>query len=340
MRLAVKGTAVGVIALSLVFAEVGLGTAEHTNEDFFDFIITANVGDDDAPNLQDPRAVGTFRYQRHLSTPTLDAPAGWLDGDRNAYSCAYAFLTYRGHIVGRTTYSYIDPPGSGNAPVINDKFMHEGIRHWADGSLDGNPELEQMDPGTSCPGPAGPSDQFPSPGSLPNNLPVVTFQHGPHTIEVRDFADPADSDNVGPGHEFSIVSESDRRIDIIAFQDGTPVLAIRYDLITTAVVPGTDHPVTMFSRGGGAFHLSDLKTRTQGGRATITGRIHPPAPAERVSLTFFANGPALRKVAKNSATLNAESRFRKSLRVPAESTRCRIRVAVQGDAVGKKMFRC
>jgi hypothetical protein len=110
-----------------------------------------------------------FNYRRELDTPTLDAPAGWIDGDRRAYGCAYGFLTYRGHIVGRTTYSYIDPPGDGNEPRIIDRHMHEGERHWATGAPDGNPEPEQMEPGTSCPGQNPTSDQFPacSPGSAP-----------------------------------------------------------------------------------------------------------------------------------------------------------------------------
>jgi hypothetical protein len=59
-----------------------------------------------------------------------------------------------------------------------------------------------------------------------------------------------------------------------------------------------------------------------------------------VSLTFFANGSPLRRIAKKSTTLDEHSGFQKSFRVPTESTRCRIRVAVRGDAVGKKTFRC
>jgi hypothetical protein len=343
MRSGVRIVAVSMTALSLMFMEVGLAAADHTSEDFMDFIITANVGDDPAPKLQDPRAVGTFRYQRHLATPTLDAAAGWVDGDRKGYQCAYTFLAYRGFIVGRATYSYLDPPGDGNEPRILDRFMDEGARNY-DGTLNtydvpaGGGEAQPA-PGRSCPFPLEKAYD-PLTGD-PGPKPVVTFQHGPHTIEVRDHADAADIDNVGPGHKFSIVSESNERIEVIAFQDGSPVLAIHYDLMTTAVIPGTDHPVTMFSNrhleGTTTHHL---KVRTKGGRATISGRIQPPAPGEKVSLTFFANGSPHRKIAKKSDTLNTDSRFRKSFRVPADSTRCRIRVAFQGDAVGKKTFRC
>jgi hypothetical protein len=91
---------------------------------------------------------------------------------------------------------------------------------------------------------------------------------------------------------------------------------------------------------GGAASLKDLRTRVKGGRAIISGRMDPPAPGQRVKLTFFANGSPLRKVAVKSATLNASSRFRKSFRVPADSTRCRVRVAFAGQSVGKKTFRC
>ncbi|HEX2024904.1 MAG TPA: hypothetical protein VHH92_00760, partial [Actinomycetota bacterium] len=78
----------------------------------------------------------------------------------------------------------------------------------------------------------------------------------------------------------------------------------------------------------------------RGTRATITGRIDPPAPGEKVSLTFFANGSPLRKIAKKSATLNDQSRFRKAFRVPTESTRCKVKVRFRGAMVGQKGFRC
>jgi hypothetical protein len=92
--------------------------------------------------------------------------------------------------------------------------------------------------------------------------------------------------------------------------------------------------------GGGAASVKDLRARVKAGRAIISGRIDPPAPGQRVKLTFFANGSPLRKVGTKSATLNADSRFKKSFGVPADSTRCRVRVAFGGGSVGKKTFRC
>jgi hypothetical protein len=78
----------------------------------------------------------------------------------------------------------------------------------------------------------------------------------------------------------------------------------------------------------------------KGGRATISGKINPPAPGDRVKLTFFANGSPLRKIATKSATLNAESRFKKRFRVPSDSTRCKVVVRFKGSKLGQKKFRC
>lgn len=91
---------------------------------------------------------------------------------------------------------------------------------------------------------------------------------------------------------------------------------------------------------GGNPVLRGLKAKVKGGRATITGTIQPPASGDNVKLTLFANGSPLTKVAKKSATLNADSKFRKSFRVPSDSTRCRVKVAFKGAPVGKKTFRC
>jgi hypothetical protein len=92
--------------------------------------------------------------------------------------------------------------------------------------------------------------------------------------------------------------------------------------------------------GGGAFSLSNLKTRVKGGRATISGRIEPSATGEQVKLTFFASGSPLRKLATKNATLNADSEFRRRFRVPAESTRCKVVVRFQGAKMGQRKFRC
>jgi hypothetical protein len=91
---------------------------------------------------------------------------------------------------------------------------------------------------------------------------------------------------------------------------------------------------------GGKPVLQGLKTRVKGNRAIISGQIQPPAPGQQVKLTFFANGSPLRKIAKKSATLNADSKFKKKFRVPTDSTRCKVKVAFQGQAMGQKKFKC
>jgi hypothetical protein len=92
--------------------------------------------------------------------------------------------------------------------------------------------------------------------------------------------------------------------------------------------------------GGGAFSLSNLKAKVKGGRATITGKVNPPAPGDQVKLTFFANGSPLRKVATKSATLNTSSEFKKRFKVPSDSTRCKVMVRFKGPKLGQKKFRC
>jgi hypothetical protein len=92
--------------------------------------------------------------------------------------------------------------------------------------------------------------------------------------------------------------------------------------------------------GGGAFSLSNLKTKVKGGRARISGKVNPPAPGEKVKLTFFANGSPLRKLSSKSATLNASSGFKKRFKVPSDSTRCKVVVRFKGAKLGQKKFRC
>jgi hypothetical protein len=92
--------------------------------------------------------------------------------------------------------------------------------------------------------------------------------------------------------------------------------------------------------GSGGVTLKGLKAKVKGGRATITGRIDPPAPGEKVKITHFANGSALKRVATKSAALNADSKFKKRFKVPSESTRCKVVVRFQGAKLGQRKFRC
>jgi hypothetical protein len=188
------------------------------------------------------REVGTFGYARTLVTPTLDAPAGWTDGDRIAYRCGFAFLVYRGQLVGRVTFTRIDPADADPYAKINDRYLHERSLDW-DGSSYTGPD----DRSSFCPDPE--EAYLPLEGD-PGPPPVVTFQHGPHTIDVRDFSDPADASEVGPGHQFKIVKVTPDRVAVVAYEDGIPAVAVYYDRLSSEVVPGTMHPVTLLTSSG------------------------------------------------------------------------------------------
>jgi hypothetical protein len=108
-------------------------------------------------------------------------------------------------------------------------------------------------------------------------------------------------------------------------------------------VPAPTPQATTCAGGPGstaAATVQDLKARVRGGKAIIRGQVTPQYPGDTVSLTFFANGSPLRKVAKKNATLDADSRFKKGFRVPAESTRCKVKVRFRGAALGQKRFQC
>jgi hypothetical protein len=92
--------------------------------------------------------------------------------------------------------------------------------------------------------------------------------------------------------------------------------------------------------GGGAYDLQGLRAKAKGGRAIIRGTVQPPAPGQRVKLTFFANGSALRRVATKNATLNVDSKFKKRFKVPSVSTRCKVVVRFQGAKLGQRKFKC
>jgi hypothetical protein len=204
--------------------------AGHTRRDHFEFRISTTP---------DRRKVGSLVYPRHLATPTLDAPAGWLDGDRIAYRCGYAFLEYRGVIVGRVIVTRIDPSNARPYVRVNDAYMVEGVRH-VDGTVDPTPNQHNEE----CPRPTVKYQRLVGDA---DPVPIVTFQHGPHTIEVRDFGDPSDVKKVGQGHQFKTVEVTPDRIAVVAYQDRTPALAIYYDRMYSEVVPGTMHPVTLLS---------------------------------------------------------------------------------------------
>jgi hypothetical protein len=86
--------------------------------------------------------------------------------------------------------------------------------------------------------------------------------------------------------------------------------------------------------------VTDLKAKTPGNKAVITGGIAPPDPGGKVKLTLFANGSPLRKVAKKTDTLDGNSKFKKKFTVPSDSTRCKVTVKYNGQIEAKKRFAC
>lgn len=246
------------LALALMVALVALGvpaSADHSGDGKFHFQGLFDTNGDRKTDTEVLRVT----YERHLHTHSLDAEAGWVDGDRKAYNCGYAFLRYRGFLVGRVTISkFKDPENPKNAYAgVSDKFMHEGMLNY-DGTLpvEGNTtqdgEQAAVDKGKSCPGSAV-EDYEPMSSSA--DLPVVTFQHGPHAIDVRDFADDADFDVRTRGLVFDLVTVTDEQVVVLAYQKNgdLPFLSIYYELVGDpqkgvaqgAIIPGTVHPVTM-----------------------------------------------------------------------------------------------
>jgi hypothetical protein len=205
------------------------------------------------------RYYGRFNYFTELDTPGLDAPAGWLGGDRVAYRCGWVHLQYRGWIVGRATYTSVGGPNEGGASV-NDAFMVEGSRHY-DGAPDwqDEPNRDQFD--DECTNPpsgdgmsaAGPETIYPDrpAGASFEALPVV-FYHGPHDIEIRDFNDL--DDTTVPVHSslrLDTVAQTERRVTLVGYEqmgNGTfrARVEIHFDvMVPGGVVPGTAHPVEL-----------------------------------------------------------------------------------------------
>jgi hypothetical protein len=206
------------------------------------------------------RYFGQFTYFDEVTTTDTDVPSGWSAGDRVGYRCLWDFGDYRDYLTHRATYTSIGGPAEGGAS-INEKYMVEGYRHY-DGTPDhaDEPNRDQFD--DECTNPpsgdgistAGPTTTYPD-RPLTDTFVAedVILQHGPHTIEVRDFSDLEDTGV--PLHSslrLDTVAVTDRRITVIGYdcQSGVcvPKVEIHFDLMAPGViVPGTEHPVTLHS---------------------------------------------------------------------------------------------
>jgi hypothetical protein len=216
------------------------------------------------------RYFGQFRYERELTTPGLDAPAGWRDGDRVKYACSWAPGHYRGFTSYRVTYVSRGGPNGGGAS-INDRYMLEGTRRY-DGTLDPRHGTRiQFDEDCTNP-PSGDGvtgvaplldlpdlpaayENFCAPQG-PKDCKAVVY-HGPHNIEVRDMADL--DDTTVPVHPSLRIRETQvtetgvwfAGYERLASGEWRARLEIRFDLIGDVEqgvaqgepIPGTAHPV-------------------------------------------------------------------------------------------------
>lgn len=121
------------------------------------------------------------------------------------------------------------------------------------------------------------------------------------------------------------------------------------DFVSTAPSPRNNStPPTETACGGGggqqtgdpAVRVLNLKTKTPGNKAVISGRIEPPDPGGKVKLTLFAKSSPFRKVGKKSDTLDGDSRFKKRFKVPSDSARCKLTVKYRGNVEAIKKFKC
>jgi hypothetical protein len=250
------------LGLTVVVVGATVATADHTGDGAFEF--TVAIDEDGDRHAENPAL--DLRYERELlgKVATLDAPAGWVDGDRMGYTCGYSFLVYRDTVVGRVTVrKFRDPDDPGNAYIeVQDKHMHEGALNFdgtvpVEGNIAGGGE-PTPDDGKSCAlsdGRKGTAAEGYDPLQGTGDVPVVTFQHGPHAIDVRDFADELDVAVNDPTVVFDLVSATDDEVVIVAYQDEgeLPVASIYYELVPDLAqgvavgetVPGTQHHVSL-----------------------------------------------------------------------------------------------
>lgn len=186
--------------------------------DVFFFIITANG-----------RRVGTFPYD--LTLTEFDPDAGWIEGDRVGYRCAYTFLVDGGEIVARVTFTR--PPKARKYVVLNDKYMHEGERHY-DGSWAG---VRQV-PSEECPSPTEPYRRL---RGRPGPRPVINFVDpaDDHLVEVRDYNRLKKNRH----NRFRIHSATPDRVAVIAYRDRWPVMVIYYERLSESILLLSNAPL-------------------------------------------------------------------------------------------------
>lgn len=207
------GLVAAAAALALLFAGVavrGALEAEALETDQQDFAISIAAHGQRV----------SLPYSRQLEQ--YDATAGWLNGERAGYYCAYTFLEHEGVVVGRVTFWVMDDIPAGQVE-INDRFMLEGRRYYdgrEDPTNDTPQDIRELGDCTW---------RFRNTGIPPDDpevgpLPVITFKAASdgHVLEVRDYntVQQAADGRFGSGpvpYEFQIVAhghgEECRRTD-------------------------------------------------------------------------------------------------------------------------------
>jgi hypothetical protein len=211
-----RSTVAALIAVGLMSAS-GLSPARANHgvdvdrADVFSFIITANG-----------RRVGMFPYDMTLTE--FDPDAGWIEGDRVGYRCAYTFLVDDGEIVARVTFTR--PHKARKYVVLNDEFMHEGERHY-DGTWAG---VRQV-PSEECPRPTDPYTRL---RGQPGPRPVIQFvdPDSSHVVEVRDYKRLKKKRH----NRFRIQSATPDRVTVIAYRDRWPVMVIYYERLSEGIL--------------------------------------------------------------------------------------------------------
>jgi hypothetical protein len=211
-----KRTGAVLIGLMLVTGP-GLSSAraEHgvdvDRADVFYFIVTA-----------DDRTVGTFPYDMTLNA--FDPDAGWIEGDRVGYRCAYTFLVDDGEIVARVTFT--KPYKARKYVVLNDKFMHEGERYY-----DGGWAGVQQVPDDECPWPTEPYKKL---RGRPGPRPVIQFLHAGdnHVVEVRNYNNLKRNRH----NRFRIFSATPDRVTVVAYRDRWPVMVVYYERLSDEIL--------------------------------------------------------------------------------------------------------
>lgn len=146
---------------------------------------------------------------------SLPSGAGWRDGDRVGYGCAWMFLEYQGEWAGRTTF--VKVPGASYA-FVNDRAMVEGQITFAGRKVN----VQQTAKVAFCKTLVS-LDYAPYYG--PDERPVIQFVAADGTVlETRDYRNT----EAGAGIKFRLVEATSQRVTVVAYENNLPVIVVYY----------------------------------------------------------------------------------------------------------------